>query len=81
MSADLAQLVTSIAQRARAASLVLATTPAAPKNAPLLKLARLLQAPQLRASLRTAGLRRAAQFNWANTAHQTWQALQTAAQP
>ena len=27
MSADLAQLVTSIAQRARAASLVLATTP------------------------------------------------------
>lgn len=44
-------------------------------------LARLLQDPQLRASLRTAGLRRAAQFNWANTAHQTWQALQTAAQP
>ena len=44
MSADLAQLVTSIAQRARAASLVLATTPTAVKNAALLKLADLLPA-------------------------------------
>jgi glutamate-5-semialdehyde dehydrogenase len=39
---DLAQLVTSIAQRARAASLVLATTPTAVKNAALLRLAELL---------------------------------------
>jgi glutamate-5-semialdehyde dehydrogenase len=42
MSADLVQLVTSIAQRARAASLVLATTPTAVKDAALLKLADLL---------------------------------------
>jgi len=42
MSADLAQLVTSIAQRARAASLVLATTPTARKDAALLRLAELL---------------------------------------
>lgn len=46
MSADLAQLVTRIAQRARAASLVLATTPTAQKNAALLKLAELLPAAQ-----------------------------------
>ncbi|MET0263839.1 MAG: glutamate-5-semialdehyde dehydrogenase [Rariglobus sp.] len=44
MSADLAQLVTSIAQRARAASLVLATTPTDRKNAALLRLAELLPA-------------------------------------
>ncbi|MBI5381632.1 MAG: glutamate-5-semialdehyde dehydrogenase [Opitutae bacterium] len=42
MSADLAALVTAIAQRARAASLVLATTPTAAKNAALLRLAELL---------------------------------------
>ena len=42
MSADLAQLVTSIAQRARAASLTLATAPTETKNAALLKLADLL---------------------------------------
>jgi len=41
---DLVQLVTSIAQRARAASLVLATTPTAVKNAALLRLAELLPA-------------------------------------
>lgn len=44
MFTDLAQLVTSIAQRARAASLVLATTPADRKNAALLRLAELLAA-------------------------------------
>jgi glutamate-5-semialdehyde dehydrogenase len=44
MSADLAQLVTAIAQRARAASLVLATAPTAAKNAALLQLAELLPA-------------------------------------
>ena len=44
MSADLIQLVTSIAQRARAASLVLATTPTSAKNAALLRLAELLPA-------------------------------------
>jgi len=44
MSADLVQLVTSIAQRARAASLVLATTPTSAKNAALLRLADLLTA-------------------------------------
>jgi len=41
---DLVLLVTSIAQRARAASLVLATTPTAVKNAALLRLAELLPA-------------------------------------
>ncbi len=44
MSADLVQLVTAIAQRARAASLVLATTPTAAKNAALLRLAELIPA-------------------------------------
>ena len=44
MSADLVQLVTSIAQRARAASLVLATTPSARKDAALLRLAELIPA-------------------------------------
>ena len=44
MSADLVQLVTSIAQRARAASLVLATAPAAAKDAALAKLADLIDA-------------------------------------
>ncbi|MBC8040121.1 MAG: glutamate-5-semialdehyde dehydrogenase [Opitutaceae bacterium] len=44
MSVDLAQLVTSIAQRARAASLVLATTPTARKDAALLRLAELIPA-------------------------------------
>ncbi len=42
MSADLAQLVTSLAQRARAASLVLATAPTEQKNAALAKLADLI---------------------------------------
>lgn len=46
MSAELAQLVTSIAQRARAASLVLATTPTPQKNAALLKLAELIPAAE-----------------------------------
>lgn len=44
MSADLVQLVTSLGQRARAASLVLATAPAAKKNAALEKLADLIDA-------------------------------------
>ena len=44
MSADLARLVTSLAQRARAASLVLATVPTAAKNAALAKLADLIDA-------------------------------------
>ena len=43
MSADLAQTVTQIAQRARAASLVLAIAPTATKNAALLQLAGLLE--------------------------------------
>jgi glutamate-5-semialdehyde dehydrogenase len=43
MSADLAQLVTSIAQRARAASLVLATTPPEQKNVALTRLAELIE--------------------------------------
>ncbi|MBW8781012.1 MAG: glutamate-5-semialdehyde dehydrogenase [Verrucomicrobia bacterium] len=42
MFVDLAQLVTAIAQRARAASLVLATTPASVKNDALLRLAALI---------------------------------------
>lgn len=44
MSAELVQLVTSLAQRARAASLVLATAPTAKKNAALEKLAELIDA-------------------------------------
>jgi glutamate-5-semialdehyde dehydrogenase len=44
MSTDLVQLVTTLAQRARAASLVLATTPTARKDAALLKLAELIPA-------------------------------------
>ena len=44
MSADLAQLVISLAQRARAASLVLATAPTAAKNAALAQLADLIDA-------------------------------------
>jgi glutamate-5-semialdehyde dehydrogenase len=44
MSADLATLVTDLARRARAASLVLATVPAAAKNAALARLAELLPA-------------------------------------
>jgi glutamate-5-semialdehyde dehydrogenase len=44
MSADLAQLVTSLAQRARAASLLLATAPRAKKDAALEKLADLIDA-------------------------------------
>ncbi len=49
MSADLAQLVMQIAQRARAASLVLATASTASKNAALQRLAELLEkkAPDL----------------------------------
>ncbi|HRP04711.1 MAG TPA: aldehyde dehydrogenase family protein, partial [Opitutaceae bacterium] len=46
MSADLAQLVTSIAQRARAASLVLATASTEQKNKALLALADLIPAGQ-----------------------------------
>lgn len=46
MSADLAQLVTSIAQRARAASLALATAPTTQKNSALLKLAELIPAAE-----------------------------------
>lgn len=52
MSADLVQLVTSLAQRARAASLVLATTPAEKKNQALRLLADLL--PAAREALLTA---------------------------
>jgi glutamate-5-semialdehyde dehydrogenase len=44
MSADLTQLVTDLARRARAASLVLATVPTAAKNAALARLAELLPA-------------------------------------
>ena len=44
MSADFTSLVTSLAQRARAASLVLATTPTAAKNAALAQLADLIDA-------------------------------------
>ena len=43
MSGDLGQLVTSLAQRARAASFTLATTPRAAKDAALLRLAALLE--------------------------------------
>jgi glutamate-5-semialdehyde dehydrogenase len=43
MPAELTQLVTSLGQRARAASLVLATAPAAKKNAALEKLADLIE--------------------------------------
>ncbi|PTY08115.1 glutamate-5-semialdehyde dehydrogenase [Opitutaceae bacterium EW11] len=46
MSVDLAQLVTSIAQRARAASLILATASTAQKNAALLKLAEVIPAAE-----------------------------------
>ncbi len=46
MSADLAQLVTSIAQRARAASLALAVAPSAAKNAALTRLAELIAASE-----------------------------------
>jgi len=55
MSADLAQTVTQIAQRARAASLVLAIAPTAAKNAALLRLAGLLE--QKSAELLTANHR------------------------
>ena len=44
MSAELTSLVTSLAQRARAASLVLATVPTAAKNAALARLADLIDA-------------------------------------
>jgi len=44
MSANLVQLITSLAQRARAASLVLATAPTEKKNAALEKLAELIDA-------------------------------------
>ena len=44
MSDELARLVTSIAERARAASHVLATVPTAQKNAALAKLAELIPA-------------------------------------
>ena len=42
MSSDLVTLVTALAQRARAASLVLATAPTAAKNAALIRLAALI---------------------------------------
>ena len=54
MSAELASLVTSLAQRARAASLVLATVPTAAKNAALAKLADLIDSSS--AALLTANL-------------------------
>ena len=47
MSAELASLVTSIAQRARAASFALGTAPSATKNAALVRLADLLTASTL----------------------------------
>jgi glutamate-5-semialdehyde dehydrogenase len=46
MSVELAQLVTSLAQRARAASLVLATAPRAKKDAALTRLAGLLESAE-----------------------------------
>jgi glutamate-5-semialdehyde dehydrogenase len=46
MSSDLAQLVTSLAQRARAASLLLASAPTSQKNAALLRLAELIPAAE-----------------------------------
>ena len=55
MSADLTSLVTSLAQRARAASLVLATVPTAAKNAALERLAGLIDASH--ASLLAANAR------------------------
>jgi glutamate-5-semialdehyde dehydrogenase len=55
MSADLADLVTSLAQRARAASFVLATTPTAAKDAALLRLAGLI--PSAHDSLLAANAR------------------------
>jgi len=55
MSVDLTQLVTSLAQRARAAALGLATTPTAAKNAALAKLADLIDASHV--SLLTANAR------------------------
>ena len=55
MSADLATLVTSIAQRARAASLVLATAPTEQKNRALRKLAELI--PSAEAKLIAANLK------------------------
>ena len=54
MSADLTSLVTSLAQRARSASLVLATTPVAAKNAALAHLADLIDASH--SALLTANL-------------------------
>ena len=54
MSAELASLVTSLAQRARAASLVLATVPTTAKNAALAKLADLIDSSS--AALLTANL-------------------------
>ncbi len=46
MSADLANLVTSIAERARAASLILATAPTEQKNRALIRLAELIPAAE-----------------------------------
>ena len=57
MSAELAQLVTTIAQRARAASLALATATTAQKNAALTRLADLLATPQNEAALLAANAR------------------------
>ncbi|MDR2675556.1 MAG: glutamate-5-semialdehyde dehydrogenase [Opitutaceae bacterium] len=56
-AADLAGLVRAIGQRARAASLVLATAGTAQKNAALLELARLLALPATAAALLAANAR------------------------
>jgi len=44
-------------------------------------LAKLLSEPNLRRELSEAGLNRAAQFSWAQTAQATWQALENIASP
>jgi glutamate-5-semialdehyde dehydrogenase len=56
-SPDLAQLVTGIARRARAASLALAVAPTAAKNAALASLAAALAAPQNAAAILAANAR------------------------
>jgi glutamate-5-semialdehyde dehydrogenase len=63
MSADLATLVTSIAQRARAASLVLATAPTEQKNRALRKLAELIPAAEAKLMVANAKDLAAAQEN------------------
>ncbi|HEY9155709.1 MAG TPA: glutamate-5-semialdehyde dehydrogenase [Opitutaceae bacterium] len=63
MSADLATLVTSIAQRARAASLVLATAPTEQKNRAIRKLAELIPAAEAKLMAANAKDLAAAQEN------------------